>query len=116
MYGEMLQKINLYLQNTKPLFQNGFLRIINEDNKVKIMYKTHFWEFTTKKEINLEGKDCLKEVQDFVLNSFFFFEWTGEKMNSEELSVLLWKTSESVRAELFKIYQKLRNDGKFFLS
>lgn len=115
MNGEILQKINLYLQNTKPLFQNGFLRIINEDQKIKIMYKTHFWDFTTKKEINLEDKDCLKEIQDFVLDSFFFFEWTGEKMNSEKLSVLLWKTSESVRAELFKIYQKLRNEWKFFL-
>lgn len=118
MYWETLQKIKIYLQQTRPLFQNGFLRLINEENKIKIMYKTNFWEFATKKEINLEEKTCFNAVQDFVLDCFFFFEWTGEKMNSEEISLLLWKTSEVVRARLFKIYKKLKaisDEWKFFL-
>jgi len=109
MYGEMLQKIKVYLQKTRPLFKNGFLRLLNENNKIKLMYKTSFGEFTTKQTINLEKEDVIENVVDFTLDCFFYYEWNGESLKSEDLSLLLGVAPSTARWILFKIYNKIRD-------
>lgn len=119
MNGEILQKIKVYLQRIRPLFKNGFLRLISEDQKVKIMYKTNFGEFTQKESLDFSQEETFEKVIDFALDCFFYFERDGEKMKSEEIAPLLWIAPSTARGILFKIYKKLKkssDDWKFFLS
>lgn len=114
MNGEILQKIKTYLTRVRPLFKSWFLRMVSENWKIKIQYKTYYGDFERKETIKKDNP--IEAVIDFVIDCYFYFEWDWEKKNSEELAVLLCIAPSTVRGILFKIYNKIRDEWEPFLS
>lgn len=107
-----LIEIKWYLQSIKPLFIEGNIKLISEDWKIKISYKDSFLDFDIKERLPLWDKEAESKVIEFCFDSYFYFEWKGEALNSEIIWKLLKLRPWSVRAILSKIYNKLEIYGK----
>ncbi|MBB1578552.1 MAG: hypothetical protein HG424_001010 [candidate division SR1 bacterium] len=116
MDGITLAYIIRYLQKSKSSFINGTVRFASEDNKMQISYTHNLQNLVIKKTISGTRTDMLHQIQDFCIDCYFDFEWTGQALTPLMLADLFGTTEGYARVVLNRIYKKLKKHEKQFLS
>lgn len=110
MNGNVLAEIKAYLQSIKSFFIEWNVKLVSEWDKIKLIYKDSFIDFTVKER--LDDDNAMSQAVGFCFDCYSDFERKWEPLNSEELWKLLNLRPWSVRSILSRIYNKLEVYGK----
>lgn len=112
MQVKTLAEVKAYLQRVKPLFINGQIRLVSEDWVMKITYKDSFLDFTVKERIKEEDKQAIDQIVWFCFDCYSERERDWKALNSNQIWLLLNKSTNAVRFFLSSIYHKLKVYGE----
>lgn len=105
-----------YHYEVKELFKLGKLSYGVEDDKVIVEYLHQDWHKQFIHIVidikNRRRSDELRiVVQDFIVDTFFDYERTGEKMENKELARLFWVSPQAITNTVAGIKKKIKSHG-----
>ena len=115
MNGRVIATVMNYIERSKSVFCNGKMRFSSCDGIMTISYHHNQNPINISKTLQGDRNEIIGQMQDFFLDCFFDFEWSGEEINATTLAKILWVNEDAMRQLLSRIYKKIKIHEERFL-